>query len=109
MAKMGFKENAMHLSKWLKGEIGSSGTPTPGSELEFDIWSEDALRKRTSELKKEHENIFYTDRVRNTSRCETMFLSASPTPVPSEHPSYKVEATVNHHEKVRRNFLSNHN
>ncbi|KAI5726801.1 hypothetical protein M8J76_008823 [Diaphorina citri] len=101
LAKMGYKENAIHLSKWLKGEIGSSGTPTPGSELEFDIWSEDALKKRTSEIKTEHEHIFYTDRARNISRCEVVFLSANPTPVHEDHTPHKVEAVVELHEKPK--------
>lgn len=98
---MGYKENAIHMSKWLKGEIGSSGTPTPGSESDFDIWSEEALEKRTSEIKTEHEHLFYTDRARNISRCEIVFMSANPTPVPPDHSNCKIEAVVELHEKVR--------
>uniref|UniRef100_A0A8D9A276 Uncharacterized protein n=1 Tax=Cacopsylla melanoneura TaxID=428564 RepID=A0A8D9A276_9HEMI len=99
---MGLKENAIHLSKWLQGEMGSSGTPTPGSELEFDIWSEDALKKRTSEIKTEHEHLFYTDRAKNISRCDIMFFSPSPTPIPQDQSTHKVEAIVEHHEKVSK-------
>ncbi|KAL1454997.1 hypothetical protein WDU94_009123 [Cyamophila willieti] len=101
LAKMGLKENAIHLSKWMKDEMGSSGTPTPGSELEFDIWSDDALKKRTSEIKTEHEHVFYTDRARNISRCDVMFFSANPTPIPQDQTTHKIEAIVEHHEKPK--------